>query len=125
MILYRYVLLRKFDSKMSQKLLCNKLNLFFILISKYNFRPETSRILLKVNSNPRQLNATSMANLLESDASLREHARSDLGVEIDSFGAGDEVIISHFRLYCVCVCVYVCVCVCLCLCVFVHVCVCA
>jgi len=55
-----------------------------------DFRPETSRILLKVNSNPRQLNATSMANLLESDASLREHARSDLGVEIDSFGAGDE-----------------------------------
>eukprot|EP00090_Calanus_glacialis_P010830 TRINITY_DN1929_c0_g1_i1.p1 TRINITY_DN1929_c0_g1~~TRINITY_DN1929_c0_g1_i1.p1 ORF type:complete len:1137 (-),score=265.70 TRINITY_DN1929_c0_g1_i1:1300-4710(-) len=55
-----------------------------------DFRPETSRILLKVNSNPRQLNATSMANLLETDTSLREHARSDLGVEIDSFGAGDE-----------------------------------
>jgi len=55
-----------------------------------DFRPETSRILLKVNSNPRQLNATSMANLLEGDSSLREHARNDLGVEIDSFGAGDE-----------------------------------
>jgi len=55
-----------------------------------DFRPETSRILLKVNSNPRQLNATSMANILETDASLREHARADLGVEIDSFGAGDE-----------------------------------
>eukprot|EP00092_Neocalanus_flemingeri_P001929 GFUD01002060.1.p1 GENE.GFUD01002060.1~~GFUD01002060.1.p1 ORF type:complete len:1137 (+),score=239.27 GFUD01002060.1:203-3613(+) len=55
-----------------------------------DFRPETSRILLKVNSNPRQLNATSMANLLEADASLREHALNDLGVEIDNFGAGDE-----------------------------------
>jgi len=55
-----------------------------------DFRPETSRILLKVNSNPRQLNATSMANILETDNSLREHARADLGVEIDSFGAGDE-----------------------------------
>jgi len=55
-----------------------------------DFRPETSRILLKVNSNPRQLNATSMANILETDASLREHARADLGVEIESFGAGDE-----------------------------------
>jgi len=55
-----------------------------------DFRPETSRILLKVNSNPRQLNATSMANLLEADSSLREHAKNDLGVEIDSFGAGDE-----------------------------------
>jgi len=55
-----------------------------------DFRPETSRILLKVNSNPRQLNATSMAKILEADASLREHARNDLGVEIESFGAGDE-----------------------------------
>merc|ERR1711970_1571738 len=55
-----------------------------------DFRPETSRILLKVNSNPRQLNATSMANILETDASLREHASADLGVEIESFGAGDE-----------------------------------
>jgi len=55
-----------------------------------DFRPETSRILLKVNSNPRQLNATAMARLLDADTSLREHAKVDLGVEIDSFGAGDE-----------------------------------
>jgi len=55
-----------------------------------DFRPETSRILLKVNSNPRRLNATSMAKLLESDTKLREHAKDDLGLEIDSFGAGDE-----------------------------------
>jgi len=55
-----------------------------------DFRPETSRILLKVNSNPRQLNATAMARLLEADTSLREHAKNDLGVEIDSFGAGNE-----------------------------------
>ena len=32
-----------------------------------------------------------MAKLLESDTKLREHAKDDLGLEIDSFGAGDEV----------------------------------
>ena len=54
-------------------------------------RPETSRILLKVNSNPRQLNASSMAKILEKDNSLKEHAREDLGIEIESFDAGDKV----------------------------------
>ena len=53
------------------------------------FRPETSRIILKVNSNPRQLNATTMAKLLEADTTLREHANNDLGVEIASFEVGD------------------------------------
>merc|ERR1711988_758567 len=48
------------------------------------------RIVLKVNSNPRQLNATSMAKILESDNTLREHAKNDLGLEIDNFEVGDE-----------------------------------
>jgi len=56
-----------------------------------DFKPETSRILLKVNSNPRQLNASSMAKILEKDNSLKEHAREDLGIEIESFDAGDKV----------------------------------
>jgi len=55
-----------------------------------DFKPETSRIVLKVNSNPRQLNATSMAKILESDNTLREHAKNDLGLEIDNFEVGDE-----------------------------------
>merc|ERR1711884_585278 len=54
-----------------------------------DFKPETSRIVLKVNSNPRQLNATSMAKILESDNTLREHAKNDLGLEIDNFEVGD------------------------------------
>ena len=60
------------------------------------FRPETSRIVLKVNSNPRQLNATSMAKLLEADTKLREHAKNDLGVEIKSFEVGDEKVGQHY-----------------------------
>jgi len=55
-----------------------------------DFKPETSRILLKVNSNPKQLNATTMAKILENDAALKEHAKEDLGIEIDSFEAGDK-----------------------------------
>jgi len=52
-------------------------------------RAETSRIVLKVNSNPRQLNATAMAKKLEADTTLREHAKNDLGVEIENFEVGD------------------------------------
>jgi len=52
---------------------------------------ETSRIVLKVKSNPRQLNASSMAKILEKDESLKEHAREDLGIEIDSFEAEGQV----------------------------------
>jgi len=55
-----------------------------------DFRPETSRILLKVNSNPRQFNATKMAWLLEHDTSgLKEEVKNGLGLEIESFGAGN------------------------------------
>jgi len=55
-----------------------------------NFQPEASRIVLKVNSNPRQLNATEMAKILESDQNLREHAKNDLGLDIENFEVGDE-----------------------------------
>ena len=56
------------------------------------FRPETSRIVLKVNSNPKQLNATSMAKILEADTALKEHTKNDLGIEIESFEVGDEKV---------------------------------
>lgn len=52
-------------------------------------RAETSSIILKVNSNPRQLNATDMAKILDADTTLKEHARNDLGLELKSFEAGD------------------------------------
>jgi len=55
-----------------------------------DFKPETSRIVLKVNSNPKQLNATSMAKILEADTALKEHTKNDLGIEIESFEVGDE-----------------------------------
>ena len=54
-------------------------------------RAETSRIVLKVNSNPKQLNATTMAKILDADASLKEHAKEDLGIDISSFDAEEKV----------------------------------
>ena len=66
------------------------------------FRPETSRIILKVNSNPRQLNATTMAKLLEADTTLREHANNDLGVEIASFEVGDANVSVSTVATCLC-----------------------
>lgn len=47
--------------------------------------------MLKVNSNHRQLNASTMAKILEKDTSLKEHAIKDLGIDIDSFEAEDKV----------------------------------
>jgi len=56
-------------------------------------RAETSRIVLKVNSNPKQLNATTMAKILDADASLKEHAKEDLGIDISSFDAQEKVTV--------------------------------
>ena len=54
-------------------------------------RAETSRIVLKVNSNPKQLNATTMAKILDADASLKEHAKEELDIDISSFDAEEKV----------------------------------
>jgi len=56
-------------------------------------RAETSRIVLKVASNPKQLNATTMAKILDADASLKEHARDELGIDIASFDAEEKVTV--------------------------------
>jgi len=56
-------------------------------------RAETSRIVLKVNSNPKQLNATTMAKILDADASLKEHAKEELGIDISSFDAEEKVTV--------------------------------
>ena len=64
--------------------------LYFQLNCKF-LRAETSRIVLKVNSNPKQLNATAMAKILDADASLKEHAKEDLGIDISSFDAQEKV----------------------------------
>jgi hypothetical protein len=56
------------------------------------FRIETSRVWVLVGSNPRLLNATAMAELLNQQVeSIRERAERQVGVIIDSFAAGDEV----------------------------------
>ena len=53
---------------------------------------------MKVNSNPRQLNATSMAKILETDTTLKEHAKNDLDLELESFEVGDANVSSERRL---------------------------
>ncbi len=66
------------------------------------FRIETSRVWVLVGSNPRLLNATAMAELLNQQVeSIRERAERQVGVIIDSFAAGDEVrkLISFHTTY--------------------------
>ena len=38
-----------------------------------------------------------MAKILESDNTLREHAKNDLGLEIDNFEVGDEKVIINIE----------------------------
>ena len=64
--------------------------MYFKLNSEF-LRAETSRIVLKVNSNPKQLNATTMAKILDADTSLKDHAKEELGVDISSFDAEEKV----------------------------------
>ena len=71
---------------------------FFFRLEWYFCRAETSSIILKVNSNPRQLNATDMAKILDADTTLKEHARNDLGLELKSFEAGDANVSLERRL---------------------------
>lgn len=53
-------------------------------------QPETSRLVLTVHANPKNLNATTMAALLNADTTLAEHARRELGIDIKSFQAGSQ-----------------------------------
>lgn len=57
-------------------------------------QPESSRLVLTVHANPKNLNATTMAHMLNSDTTLAEHAQRDLGININSFEAGtmDDVL---------------------------------
>jgi len=53
-------------------------------------QPESSRLVLTVHANPRNLNASSMASLLNKDTGLTEHASRDLGINIHGFEAGSQ-----------------------------------
>jgi len=57
-------------------------------------QPESSRLVLTVHANPKNLNASTMAAMLNADTTLAEHAQRDLGINIKSFEAGqqDEVL---------------------------------
>jgi len=65
-------------------------------------QPESSRLVLTVHANPRGLNASTMADILNTDSNLADHANRDLGIDISSFEAGNKddvlsVATSHHR----------------------------
>jgi len=68
-------------------------------------RLSTSQLSLPVQSNPRQLNASTMANILGSQIEIvNKRMGPDVGVQIDSFSSGNEndvtsVYTGHSRLF--------------------------
>jgi len=68
-------------------------------------RLSTSQVSLPVQSNPRQLNASTMANILGSELGVvNKRMSDDVGVEIDSFSSGNQndvvsVYTGHSRLF--------------------------
>merc|ERR1712037_116293 len=57
-------------------------------------QPKSSQLELKVHANPRNLNASTMAAILNADSALTDHANSHLGINIKGFEAGsrEEVV---------------------------------
>jgi hypothetical protein len=48
-------------------------------------------LVLTVHANPKNLDASNMAELLNADPKLAEHAARDLNINIESFEAGNKV----------------------------------
>jgi len=53
-------------------------------------QPKSSQLELKVHANPRNLNASTMAGILNADSALTDHANNHLGINIKSFEAGSK-----------------------------------
>jgi len=53
-------------------------------------QPKSSQLELVVHANPRNLNATTMADLLNADVALADHANNHLGINIKGFEAGSK-----------------------------------
>ena len=63
--------------------------LIIILVPR---QPKSSQLELVVHANPRNLNATTMADLLNADVALADHANNHLGINIKGFEAGSKVV---------------------------------
>merc|ERR1712088_376835 len=53
-------------------------------------QPKSSQLELKVHANPRNLNASTMAAILNADSALTDHANNHLGINIKGFEAGSK-----------------------------------
>merc|ERR1719264_854331 len=53
-------------------------------------QPKSSQLELKVHANPRNLNASTMAAILNADSTLADHADNTLGISINGFEAGSK-----------------------------------
>merc|ERR1719193_1640355 len=53
-------------------------------------QPKSSQLELKVHANPRNLNASAMAAILNNDSALTDHANNPLGINIKGFEAGSK-----------------------------------
>ena len=60
-------------------------------------QPKSSQLELKVHANPRNLNASTMAAILNNDSALTDHANNHLGINIKGFEAGSKVRI-HLKI---------------------------
>ena len=58
-------------------------------------QPKSSQLELKVHANPRNLNASAMAAILNNDSALTDHANNHLGINIKGFEAGGKVRIDQ------------------------------
>ena len=58
-------------------------------------QPKSSQLELKVHANPRNLNASAMAAILNNDSALTDHANNHLGINIKGFEAGSKVRIDQ------------------------------
>ena len=54
-------------------------------------QPKSSQLVLKVHANPKNLNASAMAAILNADSTLADHADNTLGISINGFEAGSKV----------------------------------
>merc|ERR1719193_2897162 len=53
-------------------------------------QPKSSQLELNVHANPRNLNASAMAAILNNDSALTDHANNHLGINIKGFEAGSK-----------------------------------
>ena len=70
-------------------------SIVMIMMTTIVRQPKSSQLELKVHANPRNLNASAMAAILNNDSALTDHANNHLGINIKGFEAGSKVRIDQ------------------------------